>query len=138
MGWFNSKVKVTFIDDSTGKLIGITEMPPSDLPESFEIDTTLHLGKDDWSVVAAQPTNRTEYAKSKSLTLRLRRIELIDPSKILFSLPSICDMIPGLSDQALSGDEFVLAEDDWRQFELVSNDLGSVVDAEIEKIRVIH
>ena len=135
---FNSKVRVTFIDDSTGKAFGVTEMPPSDLPESFEIDTTLHIGKDNWSVVDAQPNNRSEYAKSKSLTLRLLRVELMDPNKILFSLPSICDVIPGLSDQVLSGDELVIAEDDWRQFELVSNNLGNEVDAEIEKIRVIH
>lgn len=138
MAWFSSKVKVTFIDDATGEPIGVTEMPPTDLPESFELDTTLHLGGEDWCVFDAQPQTRPEYAKSKSLVLRLRRIEMMDPSNILYSLPSICDAIPGVSTQPLRGDEFVLAEDDWRQFEFVSNDLAHEVDNEIEKIRLIH
>jgi hypothetical protein len=71
MGLFNSKVKVTFIDESTGKPFGVTEMPPSDLPESFETNTTLHIRQEEWMVMDAQPATRAEYAKSKSLTLRL-------------------------------------------------------------------
>ena len=138
MAWFSSKVKVTFIDDATGSPFAVSEMSPSDLPESFELDTTLHLGDEDWTVVDAQPRARTEYAKSKVLTLRLRRQEMVDPSTLLFSLPSICDGIPGINDHPNSGDEFVLAEDDWRQFELVSNDLSREVDHEIEQIRKIH
>lgn len=138
MTWFSSKVKVTFIDEATGDSFGVTEMLPTDLPESFEIDTTLHLGNEDWSVVDAQPKTRAEYEKSKSLVLRLRRIEMMAPSNILFSLPSICNSIPGVAEHKLSGAEFILAEDDWRQFEFVSNDHAADVDDEIEKIRLIH
>ena len=138
MAWFTSKVSVKFVDDASGEIFATTEIPPNDLPESFELDTTLHLSDADWTVVDAQPRTRAEYAKSKTLVLRIRRVELVDPSTILFSLPSICDVIPGVSDSALSGDEFVLAEDDWRQFEFVSNKLRSVVDNEIKQIRLIH
>ncbi len=138
MAWFSSKVVVTFIDDATGESLAVTEMPSANLPKSFEIDTTLHLGDDDWSVVDAQPKTRAEYAKSKTLTLRLRRIELMDPGNLLYSLPSICDAIPTINDQPLSGKEFLLAEDDWRQFEFVSNNLAFEVDDEIAKIRLIH
>ena len=138
MAWFSSKVSVTFIDDSSGETFAATEMPPGDLPESFELDTTFHLGNDDWMVVDAQPKTRAEYAKSKTLVLRLRRVEMVDPSTILYSLPSICDGIPGVSDRALSGNEFVLAEDDWRQFEFVSSNLCNIVDHEITQIRRIH
>ncbi len=138
MRWFSSKVKVTFIDEATGESFGITQMPTADLPESFELDTTLHLGDEDWSVVDAQPRTRAEYAKSKTLTLRLRRIEMMDPRNILYSLPSICDAIPAINDEPLSGGEFELAEDDWRQFEFVSNELAREVDEEIAKIRLIH
>src|SRR5438128_2305534 len=106
MGWFNSKIDVTLIDDASGKYIGVTKMLPEALPESFKLNTTLHLGDADWSVVRAQPETRAEFAKSKSLTIRLRKVEKIDPSKILYSLPSICDFIPGLSDRTLNGDEF--------------------------------
>ena len=94
MRWFSRKVAVTLIDDATGRTFATSEFPPADLPESFEIETTLHLDDADWSVVHAQPRTRPEYTKSGSLTLRLRRVEKVDPSKILFSLPSICDRTP--------------------------------------------
>jgi hypothetical protein len=138
MRWFSSKVIVSFIDDTTGESFGVTELPPTDLPESFEIDTMLHIGDDDWSVVDASPKTRAEYAKSWALTLRLRRIKRIDPRNILYSLPSIYEAIPATNDQPLSGTELVLAEDDWRQLELVSNTLAREVDEEIAKIRLIH
>ncbi|HLG15955.1 MAG TPA: hypothetical protein VJH03_15835 [Blastocatellia bacterium] len=138
MRWFSFKVKVNLIDDTTGESLGIAELPPADLPESFALDTTLHLGDDDWRVVDASPKTRDEYAESKALTLRLRRIERSDPRNVLYSLPSICDAIPALNDQPLSGTELVLAEDDWRQFELVSGALAREVDGEIAKIRLIH
>ena len=113
-------------------------MPPADLPESFELDTTLHLGQADWSVIDAQPRTRADYSRSKALMLRLRKVEMIDPKKILFSLPTICDEIPQAGDKALLGDEFRLAEDDWRQVEFVSTDLASEIEDEIVQIRLIH
>jgi hypothetical protein len=138
MRWFRSKVKVIFIDDTTGERFSVAKLQPADLPESFELQTTLHLGDEDWSVVDALPKSRAEYSKSNVLTLRLRRIKRIDPGSILYSLPSICEAIPAVSDQPLSGAELVLAEDDWRQLELVSNRLAGEVDEEIANIRLIH
>ncbi len=138
MAWFSSKVEVTFVDDATGESFGVTQMRPADLPESFELDTTLHLGGAEWSVVVAQPKTRAEYAKSKTLMLRLRRVETVAPNNILYSLPSICDAIPAVNGQPLSGAEFALAEDDWRQFEFISHEFAREVDEEIAKIRLIH
>ncbi len=138
MGWFSRKVAVTLIDDATGAVFATTKLPPADLPASFEIATTLHLGDADWSVVDAEPRTRAEYTKSGSLTLRLCRIEKIDPGNILFSLPSICDRLAAVGDGVLAGDECILAEDDWRQFELVSRQFAADIDAEIEAIRRIH
>jgi hypothetical protein len=132
------KVKVNFIDDASGKSIGVADIASSDLPESFELATALHIGDDEWSVVDASPRTRADYAKFGALTLRLHRIQRIDPREILFTLPSICDAIPGVGDQPIDGTELVLAEDDWRQFELVSSALRSEVDEEIFKIRLIH
>lgn len=113
-------------------------MPLEDLPGSFELKTTLHLGDEDWFVVDASPRMRHEYSKSGALTLRLRRVVAVDPTDILFSLPSICDRIPAIGDAALTGDECVLHEDDWRQLELVSHSLAAECDAEIEHIYRIH
>ena len=138
MAWFNGKVKVTFIDAATSEPFATVEMPPADLPETFEIETTLHLGDADWSVVSAEPRTRREYSKSGKLTLRLHRIEKVDLSDLLYSLPSICDRIPGLGNEPLSGGECILAEDDWRQLELVSRAFAAESDAEIASIRAIH
>lgn len=138
MAWFTRKIAVTFIDDVTNETIGVTKMPPGDLPETFEIATTLHLGDVDWSVVDATPRTRAEYSKSGSLTVRLRRIEKIDPGKLLYSLPSICDYIPPLGNEPVSKDDCLLAEDDWRQLELVAGQFVAEADAEIDAIRRIH
>jgi hypothetical protein len=138
MEGFTRNVAVTLIDDATGEAFAVTEMPFDDIPESFEVETTLHIGDVDWSVVHAEPRTRPEYTKSGSLTLRLRRIEKVDLRDILFSLPSICDRLAELGGGALSGGECVLAEDDWRQFELVSRQFADECDAEITAIRRIH
>lgn len=131
-------VNVYFIDDSTGEAFATTEMRPEDLPETFDMDTTMHIGEEDWSVVEANPPTRAEFAEAGNLVLRIRLVEKIATKDIQFSLPSIADPIPVVGNEPLCGNEFTLAEDDWRQLEFVSADLRSTADAEIEKIRLIH
>lgn len=135
---FSLNIEVTFIDDRTGESIGFTQIPANNLPESFERDTIINLSGADWNVLNAKPKTRAQYSKSQVLTLWIRRIEQLNPHDILYSLPSICDAIPDLNDRSVSGGELKIAEDDWRQFELVSNRLADNVDKEIAKIRLIH
>lgn len=45
----------------------------------------------------------------------------IDPSLILFSLPTICAELPGASAESVRREGTRLHEDDWRQVELVAN-----------------
>jgi hypothetical protein len=135
---FSSNIEVTFIDDRTSEPMGVTQIPATDLPESFERDTTIHLSNADWKVMNARPKTRAQYTKSKTLILWIDRIEQVNPQDILYSLPSICDTIPALSDRQLSGNEMIIAEDDWRQFELISNKFADKVDSEIAKIKLIH
>lgn len=138
MGSLHQNVTVTLIDETTGTVFATSEVPAADLPESFDTETTLHLGDADWSVVHAEPVTRLEYTRTGTLTLRLRRIEKIDPRDILFSLPSICDRLPAVGTDPLAGDECQLAEDDWRQFEFVSRQFAAESAAEIAAIRRIH
>ena len=81
MAWFSLKVEVTFIDDATGEPFGVTQIPPDDLPESFELDTTLHIGDDDWSVVDAQPSTRAEYAKSGLSSCGFAALKISTPAR---------------------------------------------------------
>lgn len=105
MGWFGqNKVVLKLIDDGTGAVFATIEMPPADLPESFEIETTLHLGDANWSVVHAEPRTRPEYTKTGLLTLRLRKIETIATKDIRFSQLDITERFD---------DNQRLAKDDW-------------------------
>jgi hypothetical protein len=46
----------------------------ANLPETFELETTLHLGDNEWTVVSAEPRTKREFASSGKLILRLRKI----------------------------------------------------------------
>lgn len=138
LNWFGSKILVTFIDEATGDVFATTKMRARELPEDLSIPTTMHLGGDDWQVVRAEPTCRALYSKSRTLELRVSRVLEIEAGAILYSLPTICDAIPGLSSEPVDGTECVLSEDDWRQVELVSAACCGAVDHEIAEIQQVH
>ncbi len=85
MSWFHRKVDLTLVDDATGAVFASSMMLPDELPDSFKIDTTLHLGGDDWSVIRAEPEMKAEFTKSGKLTLRLRKVQTMAPEAISFS-----------------------------------------------------
>lgn len=105
MSWLSRKVTVTFIDDATDTVFASSKMPPDDLPESFETDTTLHLGDDNWSVIAAEPQTRTEFTKSGKLTLRLRKLEMMAPEEISYSQLDITERFD--DNQSLGADDWI-------------------------------
>jgi hypothetical protein len=138
--FFSRKVEVTFVDAASGAVIAGSKMEPEQLPETFLVDTTLHLGDEDWTVLRADPPTRAEFSKTRRLVLTLQRVEqttMMDPRQILFSLPTLNDRLPDDGEPA-DGSEAVLAEDDWRQVELVSAGLRAAVDEEIRAITAIH
>src|SRR6266516_4586675 len=61
----------------------------------------------------------------------------IDPSKLLFSLPTICDEIPltGSTLAPAGQSTFRLHEDDWRQAELVAVTHRQVIEKNLADIR---
>jgi hypothetical protein len=138
MTTFSLNIAVTFIDDTTDESLGITQIAANNLPDAFEKDTTINLSGADWHVLNARPKTRAQYTKSQQLILWISRVETVNPSDILYSLPSICAVVPAVTDRSLTGSELTLAEDDWRQFELISHQLADKVDKEIAKIRSIH
>lgn len=104
MELLNQKVEVTFIDDATGGAFASAGMEAADLPETFEIRTSLRLGDSDWSVVNAEPRTRAECAKAGALTLRLRKIETMPAEEIAFSQLDITENID---------DNRNLGKDEW-------------------------
>jgi hypothetical protein len=105
MAWFSRKVTVTLINDASGSVFASSNMAPDDLPDSFAIDTTLHLGEDNWSVTHADPKTKAEFTKSGKVTLRLRKIELMDPKTISFSQLDITERFD--DNESLHADEWI-------------------------------
>ncbi|MEO8702253.1 MAG: hypothetical protein ABI867_19570 [Kofleriaceae bacterium] len=132
-----TKVHVSFVNAATNELFGEVDLPIERLPETFEHDTTMHLGDADWTVERAEPGTRTEFAETGTLRLTMRKIEHLDPKTILFSLPTIENALPPGHTGSVEG-AHRMREDDWRQVELVSAKLEPDIEAELAQVREVH
>ena len=64
---------------------------------------------------------------------------MFDPKPILFSLPTINDFLPAVSDSISRRDQdLTIHEDDWRQFEALSQEYDEALSAELADIRRIY
>lgn len=132
-------VSVTFVDHASGRTLASSEMPIERLPDTFAINTDLDIAGQPYVVVRAEPQTKEVFAKTKRLAVTLRRVESIDPKKILFSLPSICNSaLPVVERSDGTGRVHVLHEDDWRQCEFVSVRHARDLSMELAAIRHIH
>jgi hypothetical protein len=62
-----------------------------------------------------------------------------DPKPILFSLPTINDFLPAVRDSISRRDQdLTIHEDDWRQFEALSQEFDEAINAELADIRRIY
>lgn len=130
------QIDVLFIDASTGEVFAQTRMSAENLPRSFEPQTTLHIGEQDWNVVNAEPATADQFTRTGKLTLTVERIQFMRPQDLLFTLPTICDEIPHIADGTTKRGKRLLElhEDDWRQIELISNVHQQIIDAEFADI----
>jgi hypothetical protein len=131
-------VTVIFVDGADGKEAGRSILPADQLPEAFNVETTVDIDGTTWLVERAEPEAAAQWRVSRSLTLTLRRagFSMIPPRDILFSLPSICDVLPPSADTSREG-VFEIHEDDWRQVEMIAGSLSGVIQSELDAIRVI-
>lgn len=74
--------------------------------------------------------------------LRMRKREAppssvvqFDPHDILFSLPTLCDVLPATTEDLIPSDAEVVLEDDWRQIEFVSVSDREAVDTQLAELR---
>lgn len=135
-------IRVEFVDNATKTVFAQTDISPERLPASFEAETTMYLGDQDWLVVSATPMTSAEFRKSGHLRLVMDRIKktTIDPSKLLFSIPTISDSLPAPADGTTKLGKRVLElhEDDWRQIEFYALALESVVAGHLAAVRDVH
>jgi hypothetical protein len=138
-GLFKKTVSVSFVEHATGKTIGSSEMPLERLPDTFARNTELDIAGTQYVVTGAEPETKAAFAKTKRLTVTLRKVEHVDPKKILFTLPSICNSaLPATEPGRDQGRVHVLHEDDWRQCEYVAVADAGEISRELEAVRRIH
>ena len=112
----DNKIEVEFTDAGTCELIARSVMKPADLPETFELNTTLSLQGQEWAVTEADPVHSKDFIESGSLKLKLQKIAKVDPHNILYTLPTISNEFPIIADRsAFDNFRTNFYEDDWRQ-----------------------
>jgi hypothetical protein len=136
----NQEIQVLFIDASTGKAFAQTLLPAEQLPETFELSTTLTIAGQDWSVINAEPQRAEDFRQTGKLVLTLSKISLMNPKDILYTLPTICSAIPAIAPGTSrhSKQVFEIHEDDWQQIEFVSRIYGDAIDTQLAEIRRIY
>jgi hypothetical protein len=141
MPWFNKKhdkIKVEFVESGRTEPFAVSMVPIQQLPETFEIATTLNIAEKQWSIVEATPKLRIDFEKSGKLRVVLSPIEIVNPKDLLFSLPTINDRMCALQKANSLEGMLIIHEDDWRQIEFVSEKLLRDIQAEINCIRSIY
>ncbi len=133
-------IEVEFYEGKSPTPFAASKVPIDQLPDTFEIDTTMNLGENDWRVTDAQPIGKTDFRKTGKLKLYLAKVEttMVDPNELLFSLPTISDSIAGVEDTESLDNVVVFREDDWRQFEFISSNQEKLIHGEFEAIEQIY
>jgi hypothetical protein len=133
------KVQVRFIDAATDEVIGESEQDAEELPASFEDETIVTIGDQNWMVTGATPRRREDIERTGRLLLRLSALGVASPPDILFTLPTVAADFPPIATRVARdrGAVLLMHEDDWRQIELVSQSLEAIVDTEFESIREV-
>lgn len=145
MAFWNRKrstVHVEFLDASTGEVFAQTDIAADRLPESFEAETTMHLGDQDWVVESAVPMTAPEFRSTGTLRLVLHRVTVttVDPRELLYSLPTISDELPPIAEHTTKLGKHVLElpDDDWRQVELHGAANAPIVEEHLAAIRAVR
>lgn len=132
-------VHVEFVNAKDNTVIAVSDMPPEQLPDSFAINTTLDMKNSKWSVVAADPAEKSKFVQTGKLRVSLSPITMMPQGDILFSLATISDDIGGAIGDALPSEKvFAIHEDDWRQVEFVSMSFEHEIQLEIADIQNIY
>ena len=93
LGKKHDKIRVEFVENGKDKSFAVSMVPIEQLPDSFEVATTLDILGKKWSVVDATPKQKTDFEKSGKLKVVLSQLQTVNPKDILFSLPTINDRI---------------------------------------------
>lgn len=136
----NQTIEVHFYEGKGSTPFAVSNIPVDQLPDTFEINTVMHLGQDDWQVTAAEPAQKSTFKTTGKLDLYLTKREVLqmDPQEILYSLPTINHELPEVQDIQSLENIAIFHEDDWRQFEFVAQEYESLIEDEFDGIDKIY
>ena len=133
------EIEVKFINQQTGDVFMKSLMPVDQLPDSFDIDTSLTVQDKQWAVVKAEPAAKEDFSQTVALEITLAEIEYMDPNEIHYSLPSISNCIAEVDESTQSTENtLIIHEDDWRNVEFVSAEYIPQITDNLNEIMVIH
>jgi hypothetical protein len=113
-------------------------MKADQLPETFSVPTTMHIQDKDWNVEEAIPENSVDFIKSKSLILKMRKIDTINTKDVWFSLPTISNEFPQTVATAHQTEfDIHIHEDDYRQKEFLNVRALALIEEEFIGIKNI-
>jgi hypothetical protein len=134
----SDKIKVHFIDNFNGQTIGISKMNADQLPETFSVPTTMHIQKNDWNVEEAIPEDSIDFVKTKSLIVKMRKIEKMNIDDIWYSLSTISNEFPQTVTSAQPMEfDIHIHEDNYRQKEFLNTSALSLIEEEFIEIKNI-
>ncbi|HTN06266.1 MAG TPA: hypothetical protein VL121_05990 [Agriterribacter sp.] len=134
----SDKIKVQFIDNFNGQTIGVSEMKADQLPETFSVPTTMHIQDSDWNVEEANPENSIDFVKTKSLVLKMRKIEKANPNDIWFTTPTISNEFPQkVATTRQTEFDIHILEDDYRHKEFLNLNALPLIEQEFIGIKNI-
>lgn len=134
----DDKIKVQFIDNINGQTIGISKMKVDQLPETFSVPTTMHIEESDWTVEEAIPENSIDFVRTKSLVLKMRKIEKINTNDIWYTTPTISNEFPQtVATTKQTEFDIQILEDDYRHREFLNLNALPLIEKEFIGIKNI-
>lgn len=129
-------IRVEFINGADNSVIGVSNIPCKQLPDTFAINTNLDIKDQKWSVQSADPVDKAQFIKTGNLRLVLSRLSMVNPAEVLFSLPTISDDVGNVRGTTLPNEAiFAIHEDDWRQVEFISATFNPEIHQEFVDIQ---
>ncbi|MGR8932273.1 MAG: hypothetical protein ACU836_16715 [Gammaproteobacteria bacterium] len=140
LGQDHKLIEVQFFEGNKTAPFAKSKLPLVQLPDTFEVDTTLNLAGEDWRVLAAEPPRKSEFGKIGKLKLYLAKDEVIsvDPEELLYSLPTLNNDRPAVEYAESLQHAVVFSEDGWRQVEFISQAYEASIAEELEAIHRIY
>lgn len=135
----HTTIWVQFFESGQKQPFAEAKMPIDQLPDTFQIDTTLTIQGEQWRVSHAEPNAKPQFRKTGTLQIFLAKDQatILGTENIRFTIPSISNDIAGVVPASTLENVFVVHEDDWRQIEVVSAKFRSEIDEELDAIKAI-